>query len=126
MEISIETRADYVHAVVGGEYDRDAAQRGMAAILSACRHAGLNRVLIDGRGITTRVSVADRREIATSLGDAAPIVLSMAIVVSRENMFTKTLEDTAHNFGVDVRTTDSIAEALAFLGLQKPIASPAG
>jgi hypothetical protein len=36
-------------------------------------------------------------------------------------MFSKTLEDTALNMGVDVRTTASMAEALIYLGL--PITS---
>jgi len=43
----------------------------------------------------------------------------MAIVVSHDNMFTKALEQSATKMKIDVRTTESMAEALAFLGLQR-------
>jgi len=39
------------------------------------------------------------------------------VVVNTENMFSKTLEDTARNLGVELLTTDSMAEGMIFLGL---------
>jgi hypothetical protein len=41
----------------------------------------------------------------------------LAIVVAHINLFTKTLEDTATNRGVAVRTTASMQEAAEFLGI---------
>ena len=44
--------------------------------------------------------------------------LRMAFLVGPENFFTKTFEDTATNRGLAVRSTTSLAEARAFLGLK--------
>jgi hypothetical protein len=119
MEVSIETKPDHVHAVVAGEFSYEAAHQAVIRIAAACKAAGLSRVLIDGRGITTRVAVMHRYELAKVLADHARTELKMAVVVSHDNMFSKTLEHTAQNLGVDVHTTESMAEGLIFLGLME-------
>jgi hypothetical protein len=117
MEVRIEPQPDHIRVVAKGDFDPAAARAGISQIVAACREAGVERVLIDGRGIATPVSVLHRYELAKALADDAQRRLRMAIVVSRENMFSKTLEETALNMGMDVRTTDSMAEALIYLGL---------
>ena|SRR5947209_4968205 len=117
MEIRIEPQPDHLRVVTKGEFDPAAARRGVIAVVAACREHGVDRVLLDGRGIVTSVSVLDRYELAKAIADEAKRRLRLAIVVSHENMFSKTLEETAINMGMDVRTTDSMAEALIYLGL---------
>ena len=117
MDVRIETKPDHLHAVVSGEFNYEEARHVVVRIGAACRAAKLSRVLIDARGITTQVAVMHRYELAKVLADQAKSELKMAVVVSRENMFSKTLEETAQNLGVDVHTTESMAEGLIFLGL---------
>ena len=117
MEVRIEILPGHVRSVVKGEFAPEEGRDGIARMVAACRASGLDRVLIDGRGITTAVSVLHRYEMAKTIADAAQRRLRIAIVVSKENMFSKTLEETALNMGMDVRTTDSMAEALIYLGL---------
>ena len=117
MEVRVDPQADYVHVVAKGEFDPAQAAEGIAKVVAVCVERRLERVLIDGRSITTAVSVLERYELAKTLADHAKSRIRMAIVVSRENMFSKTLEETARNMGMDVRTTDSMAEALIYLGL---------
>ena len=117
MDIRIEAQPDHIRVVAKGTFDPGAAREGIARIMAECRARGLDRVLIDGRGIATPVSVLDRYEIAKTFADRAQHRLRMAVVVTRENMFSKTFEETARNMGMDVRTTDSLAEALTYLGL---------
>jgi hypothetical protein len=118
MDVRIEIEQDHVHVFVGGEFDVAAARDGIVRIVDTCRRSGLQRVLIDGRGIDSTVSVLHRQEIALTLAlEKAPAHLRMAIVVSRDNMFTKALEQTCAKMKIDVRTTESMAEALVFLGL---------
>ena len=118
MDIRIEVRQDHVHVLVRGEFDVAAARGGIVGIVNACRQSGLERVLIDGRGIDSTVSVLHRQELALTLAlEKAPAHLRMAVVVSSDNMFTKALEQTSAKMKIDVRTTDSMAEALGFLGL---------
>jgi hypothetical protein len=119
MDVRIEIEQFHVHVFVAGEFDLAAARAGIVRIVDACRRSGLERVLIDGRGIDSTVSVMHRHELALTLAlEKAPAHLRMAVVVSRDNMFTKALEQSATKMKIDVRTTASMAEALAFLGLQ--------
>ena len=117
MEVRIEPHADHVRVVAKGEFDAAAARAGVSQIVAACRERGVDGVLIDGRGITSVISVLDRYEIAKALAEEARRPLRLAIVVTRENMTSKTFEETAINMGMDVRTTESLAEALIYLGL---------
>jgi len=119
MDVRIEIEQFHVHVFVAGEFDLGAARAGIVRIVDACRRSGLERVLIDGRGIDSTVSVMHRHELALTLAlEKAPAHLRMAVVVSRDNMFTKALEQSATKMKIDVRTTASMAEALVFLGLQ--------
>lgn len=120
MQISHEVRADHLHVTAEGPYDNERARAGLGEALRECQARGLSRVFVDGRGITTYVSIADRYDLATMLAEHGRGRLRMAILVSAENMFTKTLEDTATNRGAYIRTTDSMQEALEYLGLAGP------
>lgn len=115
MELKLETRADHLLALVFGPYDQAAARSGLAQIVSQCQALGLTRILIDGRGISSPVSIADRYELATTLATLGGDKLRTAILVAPDNMYTKTLENTAVNMGAQVRTTDSLEEALRYL-----------
>jgi len=117
MEVRIERQAGYVHVVARGEFNEKDARSGLADVLAVCARERIDRVLIDGRSITTSVSVLQRYELAKTLADKARARVRMAIVVSAENMFSKTLEETARNMGMDVRTTASMAEGMIYLGL---------
>lgn len=117
MEVRIDVQPDHVRVVALGAFDPKAARSGIAGIIATCEERGLDRVLIDGRGITSPVSVLERYELAKTIADGTKRRLRLAVVVTRENMFSKTLEHTARNMGMDVRTTDSMAEALTYLGL---------
>jgi hypothetical protein len=119
MEAKLDVRPDHVHVVISGVFDLEAARDGILRIAQACRTHGLDRVLVDGRLITSHVPVMHRYELAKMLADETGVRLRMAIVVTRENMSSKTLEETARNLGVEVRTTDSMAEAMIFLDLMR-------
>ena len=117
MDVRIETQRDPVPVVASGEFDLEEARAGILRIAEACRSARLERVLIDMRAMSTRVPATHRSAIAKVISDETGVRLRMAVVVSSENMFTKTLEETAQSLGVEVRTTDSMAEGLMFLDL---------
>ena len=117
MDIRIETKRDHIRVWVTGEFDLAQAREGLLRIAQLCRDARLDRVLIDGRGVSNRVPVGERQAIAKVISDEASVRLRMAVVVSRENMFTKALEETSQSLGVEVHTTDSMAEGLMYLDL---------
>lgn len=120
MEIRFEPRSGHLLVAVGGAFDLRQARAGLGEALRQAQARNLARILVDGRGITTPVSIADRYELATQLADFAAGRMHLAIVVAAENMFSKTLEDTARNRGVDLLTTDSMQAALEFLGVEGP------
>ena len=117
MKLGFELRAGYLRVTLAGPFDARAARGGMGEIMRECQARGLRRVLIDGRGLTTEVSIADRYDLATQLANEGDRKLQLAIVVNPENRFTATFEDTAANRGLKVRTTTSMQEALDYLGV---------
>jgi hypothetical protein len=117
MQVSIETRPDHILAVASGQFDFGEAREAILRMASACRAAGLDAVLVDARAIASQVQVMHRYELAKVIADETQVRLRIAVVVGRDNMFSKTLEETARNLGVELRTTDSMAEAMIFLGL---------
>jgi hypothetical protein len=117
MRISYELRPDHLRVYADGPFDAREARRGLGDVLRECQARGITRVFVDGRGIATTVSIADRYDIATQLATYGDTRMRMAILVSTANMFTKTLEDTASNRGLSLRTTDSLQEVLDYLGI---------
>lgn len=117
MDIRIEAKRDHIRVWVEGEFDLGEARAGILRIAGLCREARLNRVLIDARAVSTRVPVGERQAVAAVISDETGMRLRMAVVVSRENMFTKALEETSHRLGMEVHTTDSMAEGLMYLDL---------
>jgi len=117
MDLRYETRPDHLLVMAAGEFDHVAAKLGMTTVIKACGEKGLSRILVDGRGITTLVSIADRFDLASQLTAESQGNVRMAVVVAAANMFTKTMEDVAANRGAPLRTTDSMKEAREFLNL---------
>ena len=117
MKIELEPRPDHLLVYASGPFEGGRARSALGEVLREAQARGLARILIDARGLTTPVSVADRYELATRVAEYGPGRVRMAIVVSPDNLFTKTLEDTATNRGAQVLTTDSLPAALAYLEL---------
>jgi hypothetical protein len=117
MELRQERRPDHLYVHASGPFDLRQARAGLQAVIAACVDAGLTRILVDGREVTTTISIADRYDLATQLAGFGHGRVRMAIVMSAANLFTKTFEDTALNRGVPMRTTGSMNEALEFLQL---------
>ena len=115
MELHFEKHPDHARLTVTGRFDAPRARTELSTLLSRCEAAGTTKLLVDIRGVTTIISIADRYDLATHLVNQGRGKLRIAVVVSAENMFTKTFEDTATNRGYPVRTTTSMEEALAFL-----------
>ena len=119
MELSYEMRKDHLRVVVAGAFQPERARIELANVIRRSVDTGLTRILVDARGITDTVPVSDRYELARQLADHAQARLRLAVVVEAMNRQTQTFEDTARNRGVAVRTTTSMPEALAFLGLEQ-------
>jgi len=117
LDVRLETRAGHVFAVATGEFDLIEARQAILRLAAACRAAHVNAVLVDARAIASQVGVMHRYELAKVIADETRMRMRMAVVVNTENMFSKTLEDTARNLGVELLTTDSMAEGMIFLGL---------
>jgi len=120
MELVFEPRPDHLLVRAVGQFDMQQARQGLETLARLCQQHGLTRILVDASGITTRISISDRYDLATWLATVGSGRMRMAILVSPKNMFTKTFEDTAANRGIPVRTTDSLREALDYLQLPAP------
>ena len=117
MDLRYEMRKDHLRVVASGRFDPARARIELSNVIRQSASSGLTRILVDARGITDAVPISDRYDLATQLADQSQGRVRLAIVVSQVNLFTKTLEDTATNRGVAVKTTGSLDEAVTFLGV---------
>ena len=120
MDIAFEVRPHYVMARIAGAWDVASARHAMDQLVRQCDVAGVTRIMVDGSAIATVIPISDRYDMATQFAAASGGRMRMALLMSTENMFSKTFENTAANRGAHVRTTDSMQEALAFLQLPAP------
>ena len=109
---------DHLLVLAEGPFDLAEARRGLGEALREAQARDMPCILVDARGISTQVSIADRYELAAQLAGIAPGRIRIAIVVEERNMFSKTMEDTARNRGVALITTDSMQAAREFLGVE--------
>jgi len=115
MKFEITPRETYLHVTVDGPFAVHIARQCVEAVYVACREHELLKVLFDARGIAPGVSISERHAIATHLADLHDIPIRCAVLVPTALMTTKTLEHAATNRGAPVRTTDSVADACAWL-----------
>ena len=120
MRSRIEIRDGHVHVAVGGTFDAEAGRRLIGEMFDACAIHHVNCVFVDARGIESTVAIAERFEMARTLAESRTGPVKIAVLVDPPQMVTKTLEDSACNRGVPVRTTVDVQEAYRFLGLEPP------
>jgi hypothetical protein len=116
MEFRFEPRPDHLLVEVHGAFSPADARAAIARITEACRETAQSRVLVDARGLSGPVSIAERFDLGAFFA-SVPVPVRFAVLVSPEQMFTKTLEDTVVNRGKPFRTTASLDEARLFLGI---------
>jgi hypothetical protein len=120
VDVSFEIRPHYLLAKAKGAWDVTRGRAAVEQIMALCRQHQLTRVLVDGQAITTLIPISDRYDMATMFAAIAGGRTRVSLLMSTENMFSKTFENTAANRGSHMRTTDSLQEALAFLQLPAP------
>ncbi len=120
MRYEVRASGTHLHVEVGGPFDGEVARRAVEDIFAACEASGFRLVLVDARGLDPQVSISDRFDLARALADRARDQVRLAVLVADALMVSKTLEDSASNRGVPVRTTSVPEEAYGFLGLPWP------
>ncbi len=127
MEVRTEVRTGYLKVILGGEFQVEEALTIGKRIFEVCHLGKLVKVLLDARGVTGRLSLLDKIDLADSMAETQTeyIVngdhrLWIAHVVS-EGMseaprFAETL---AANRGAKILVTTSMDEALRWLGVDQ-------
>jgi hypothetical protein len=110
----------YLRVEASGPYDGAVGRDAIGHIRSECARMGFTRVLVDARGLAATVPISDRFELARALAEGCTAAVRYAILVHPDQLVAKTLEDSAINRGVPLRTTASLEEAYGFLGLAPP------
>ncbi len=118
MDYTVRLHQDYVEAITNGEVDLADGKACVDETLRLCLDHGLSKVLVNGLGLASGVSVASRFGVGEYIAAHASPRMRVAILTSTELVLeSKALQNTANNRGAQVITTDSMDEALAFLGV---------
>ncbi|MEP7156239.1 MAG: hypothetical protein ABI905_10740 [Betaproteobacteria bacterium] len=118
MEFTTKVCAGYIEAVVKGEFDLLDGKACTDAAFQLCEQHKIWKVLIHALAMSENVSVGSRFSIGEYMATQANFPLRAAILVStRLVQESKALQNTANNRGASVLTTDSLAQAALFLGV---------
>ena len=119
MDFRYEPRADHLLVRVTGAFDSPAARSATERMVSICREQQVNRVMVDARGMSQVLTMADRFDLVSHVtAQRAPI--RIAVLVSAEQMHLNIKERrTPLEPDSLLFTTASEDEAVGFLGLEK-------
>lgn len=117
MDYRVTVLEKHVRVETGGAFDPAVAGEIVARLFEACAASGIGLVLVDARGLDPGVGIGERLDLARLIAENRKGPVRIALLVDTAQMVTKTLEHAAHERGVPVRTTASVAEAYRFLGI---------
>ena len=118
MKYAIHVHRDYAEAVTSGDVNLVDGKACVDEVFRICRQHELSKVLVNGLQLFEHVTVGSRFGLGEYLAAHAPLRVRVAIVVSSKLANeSKALQNTANNRGAQVITTDSMADAMAFLGI---------
>jgi len=124
MAVHIKAEPDFILAVVTGEFSLEEAKRTSLEIFDAVAQTKIEKVLVDGWGLTGVPTVMDRFQYAEFVAEAVMYCRMRGIVVLPKFAYVlkrpvldpdKFVETVAANRGLSVKTCDNMDEALAWL-----------
>ena len=121
MKYTIHVHGDYAEAVTSGDVNLVDGKACIDEVFNICRQHELSNVLVNGLQLSEDVTVGTRFVVGEYLATHAPSRMRVAILVSTKLANeSKALQNTANNRGAQVITTDSLPDAMAFLGMALP------
>ena len=115
-KLEIEVVDRIVRASVSGAFSLDNAKTFFLEILRRAREEGLDRILIDARGITTEIPTMARFKFASHMAEQHPHAIKIAFVGREDAVWPdRFLEIVSVNRGVNAKVVTEIEEALNWL-----------
>ena len=116
-KLTIENKADYLHAIVTGQNTLENIKQYLQRIIHECKAADCSRLLIEERLEGPRLNTLDVFEIALEESRRAVGVLSAIahVDINAEGDLMKFAETVAVNRALPVRTFPTVAEAEEWL-----------
>jgi hypothetical protein len=119
MDFRYETQPDHLLVKVTGAFDSPTARTATEKMVSICRAESLQRVMVDARGLSEVLSIADRFDLVSFMtAQRAPI--RIAVLVSNTQAGINASQRTVPiDPSSPLLTTASPEEAVTWLGLKK-------
>ena len=118
MEFAWQVNRDHLKVTVRAEFNLTDGKAGVDELYRLCGRHALSKVLVDATDLADNATVGSRFNLGEYLAVSATQPIRIAIFTATKIVrSSKALENTANNRGAQVMTTDSMEEALAFLGI---------
>lgn len=115
-KLEIKVLDGIVWASVSGKFILENAKTFFLEILRSAYTEGINKILIDARGITTEISATARFEFGSHLAEQNPYQIMIAIVGNEDAVWPdRFLENVLVNRAVNAKVVTEIKEALKWL-----------
>ena len=114
--LEIEVLDGVVRASVSGTFSLDNAKTFFQEILGRAREEGVNKILIDARGITTQISTMARFEFGSYLAKQRPHQIKIAFVGHKDAVWPdRFMENVSVNRAVKAKVVTEIKDAIDWL-----------
>ena len=127
MEMVMDYRKSYIQVTVNGKYDLNEVKRIFDIILDNAMERRISKILIDARNLSGTLTTMERYDIGEYLAkinfdfyqmpDTPPLRLA-CVAVEPPMEPSRFVQTVARNRGVDIMITDTMAEALKWLGAE--------
>lgn len=133
IDLNPRLEAGYLHVDMSGEFSLDEAKRTFVQILKGVAQYKVTKVLIDGRKVTGEVKIHERFDHGQFAAEmfrefvkhGVPPETKFARVLNYPVLDKNRLgQIVAQNRGMNIKVTDSLAEACEWLGIVPPAAEP--
>jgi len=114
--VNIYEKEGILRVEASGEYKASKARAFFEQIINEARANNLDKVLIDARSFSGEVSVMERYDIGTLLGELRPMRIRLAFVARPSVTWPDHFgENVAVNRGVNMQVTTDLTQALEWL-----------
>jgi hypothetical protein len=115
-KLEIEVLDGVVRASASGAFSLDNAKTFFQEILLRAREEGVDKILIDARGITIEISAMARFEFGSHMAEQHPYQIKIAFVGHKDAVWPdRFLENVSANRVVNAKVVTEIKEALNWL-----------
>ena len=116
LQIKLEKKEDYIHAIIEGEFDLNQVKGVLAEMIKSCERKAIDKIILDCAKITTKVQIMDRYFMGEFLTKEIKMPMKIAFMARDDQILPdKFLENVMVNRGFNAKVFADLNKATLWL-----------